>query len=431
MPDGFDVDLAVQIIQVLTSSATHRINFALGPIQVNAAGFIRVMGEINRWLAFGEGIGAEVGPLGDGEKAAFIPSTKMFRFVDVDPASNPVGRMDIVHESVPITEDQRAIWNECTGRHSLPSKPRKSFVMALLGVYLACFRNYQQYLGPSEKATIMIVAADRKQAKIVLRFVKGLLKVPVLAARVQSDRVDGVDLEGDTVIEVITAGHAVRGYNVAACLVDELAFFPADDASVSGAEVVAAIRPAMLTIPGSILVCASSPYARRGPLWEAYRRHFGKDDSQVLVWRAPTLVMNPSVPRKIIDEAFEADPLSAAAECGAEFRSDVAAFIGREQVDACVSLGFRERPPVAGTRYFGFVDSSGGSADAMTLAISHREKNGDIVCIDAIREVRPPFSPNSVVEEFAHLLKTYGVAKCVGDHYAGLCGPRSAFRFTA
>jgi hypothetical protein len=33
----------------------------------------------------------------------------------------------------------------------------------------------------------------------------------------------------------------------------------------------------MLTVPGSMLLCASSPHARRGALWEAYRKHFGQD----------------------------------------------------------------------------------------------------------------------------------------------------------
>jgi hypothetical protein len=134
-------------------------------------------------------------------------------------------------------------------------------------------------------------------------------------------------------------------------LVDELAFFPSDDASVSGAEIIAAIRPAMATIPDSLLICASSPYARTGALWDAYRKHYGKDDASVLVWRAPTLTMNPSVPSRVIDEAYEADPASAAAEYGAEFRTDVETFVTREAVEACVSVGVRERPPLNCTRF--------------------------------------------------------------------------------
>jgi hypothetical protein len=339
---------------------------------------------------------------------------------------------------LPLDDDQAAIWRECTGRGAPPTKPfteawlvcgrrsGKSFVMGLLGVFLATFRNYTAFLGPGEKATVMIVAADRKQARVVMRFVRGLLAAPVLAARVVNETSDSIELEGGVLIEVITASHAVRGYSIAAALVDELAFFPADEASTSGAEIIAAIRPAMLTIPGSLLVCASSPYARRGPLWDAYRRYFGVDDPNVLVWRAPTLTMNPSVPRRVIDEAFDADPASAAAEYNAEFRVDVENFVQRESVEACVSLGVRERAPLPDRYdYMAFVDPSGGSSDGMTLAVGHRE--GDQIVIDAIRERRPPFSPDDVVDEFSALLKSYGISKVTGDRYAGEW-PRERFR---
>jgi hypothetical protein len=78
----------------------------------------------------------------------------------------------------------------------------------------------------------------------------------------------------------------------------------------------------MATIPGAMLLCASSPYARRGVLWEAFRKHFGKPSS-VLVWKADTQTMNPTVPLTVIVDAHERDTASVAAEYGAEFRTDV------------------------------------------------------------------------------------------------------------
>ena len=36
-----------------------------------------------------------------------------------------------------------------------------------------------------------------------------------------------------------------------------------------------------------------------------------------------------------------------------------------------------------------------------------------------MREIRPPFSPDQVVEEFAALLKSYGISRVTGDAYAG------------
>jgi hypothetical protein len=78
----------------------------------------------------------------------------------------------------------------------------------------------------------------------------------------------------------------------------------------------------------------------------------------------------------------------------------------------------RERGPISGVQYHAFCDPAGGSGgDSMTLCVAHRD--GDIVAIDALREARPPFSPEGVVREFAKLLKSYRLTTVRGDHYAG------------
>jgi hypothetical protein len=57
------------------------------------------------------------------------------------------------------------------------------------------------------------------------------------------------------------------------------------------------------------------------------------------------------------------------------------------------------RPPERAHNYIAFVDPSGGSSDAMTLAIAHTENKTQI--LDVIRERKPPFSPEAVVEEYS------------------------------
>jgi hypothetical protein len=123
---------------------------------------------------------------------------------------------------------------------------------------------------------------------------------------------------------------------------------------------------------------------------------------------------------------MERDPASAAAEYTAQFRTDIESFVNREAVEACVALDICERAPQSGLRYSGFVDPSGGSQDSFTLAVAHRD--GDAVpVLDAVREVRPPFSPEAVVAEFAATLRSYRVTKVSGDRYAGEW-PREQFR---
>jgi hypothetical protein len=54
----------------------------------------------------------------------------------------------------------------------------------------------------------------------------------------------------------------------------------------------------------------------------------------------------------------------------------------------------------------------------MTIAIAHRDRDGRGV-LDAVRERRPPFSPDDVVVEFSELLKGYGIRTVTGDRYGG------------
>ena len=111
---------------------------------------------------------------------------------------------------------------------------------------------------------------------------------------IERETADTFDLTDGVTIEVgTTSFKTVRGYTIVAALCDELAFWPTDDSAEPDYEVLNALRPGMVTIPNAMLLCASSPYARRGALWDAHRRHFGKDDDPILVWHADTRTMNP------------------------------------------------------------------------------------------------------------------------------------------
>jgi hypothetical protein len=336
-----------------------------------------------------------------------------------------------------LDKAQRRLFASCTGRENPPTAPvseawlvvgrrgGKSFILALIAVYLACFKDWKPHLGPGERATVMVIAADRKQSRVIIRYVKGLLSsVPMLARMVQAERAEAIDLTNRVTIEVHTASYrTTRGYSIAAALCDEIAFWPTDESATPDTEILTALRPGMASVPGSMLLCASSPYARRGALWNAFRRHYGKD-GDVLVWRAPTRTMNPGIPQNLIDQALDDDPAHAAAEWLAEFRSDIETFISREAVEACVVLGTYERPAVPGVAYYAFADPSGGSGDSFVLAIGH--KQDDVAVVDCVREVRSPFSPDSVVKEFAAVLKSYGIFDVIGDRYAGEW-PREGF----
>jgi hypothetical protein len=341
-----------------------------------------------------------------------------------------------------LDADDLSVFQQCTGR----SEPRaggyleatlvvgrrggKSLILALIAAFLAAFCDWSPYLTGGERGTIMIVATDRRQAATIFKYLKEMLSIPLLAGLITRETNDTLDLANGITIEIQTASfRTIRGRTVVAGLADELAFWMGDDSANPDKEIIGALRPAMATIPGALMLKASSPYARRGVLWDDHRKHFGVDTSATLVWQADTRTMNPSVPQSFIDSAIEDDPSSAAAEYGAQFRSDVESFISREAIEAVTSIGVFERGHISGQRYYAFNDPSGGSSDSMTLAIAHLEirNNEKTVILDAVREVRAPFSPEAAVDEFAQLLKIYGITAVCGDRYAGQW-PRECFK---
>jgi hypothetical protein len=336
--------------------------------------------------------------------------------------------------SLKLNDSERAIYTQCTGRTDLPAegfneawlcvgrRGGKSLVLALIASYLATACDWSPYLVGGERGTVVIIAADRRQSRVIYRYILALLKETTLGNMIERETNESLDLNNGITIEILTASfRTVRGYTLIAALCDEIAFWSSDEHGANpDKEIIAAIRPSMSTIPDAMLLCASSPYARAGMLYETHQRHFGKADDPILVWQADTKTMNPTVPDRIIQEAYAEDPARAAAEYGAQFRTDVESFVRREVIEACTVHGRNELPPVKGVAYFGFVDPSGGSSDSMTLAIAHRDEWSEKLILDAVREVKPPFSPTSVVEEFAGLLSSYGIATVTGDRYAGM-----------
>lgn len=332
--------------------------------------------------------------------------------------------------ALPMDEEELSIYREHTARSEAPTEAfsegwlvigrrgGKSFFMALLAVYAACFKDYEQYLAPGERATVLVIAADKKQARVIMRYVAAMLNgIDMLREMIEAERTESFDLSNSVTIEIGTASfRSTRGYTFAAVLCDEIAFWRSEDSANPDFEVLDAIRPGMATIPNALLMCGSSPYAKRGALYDAFKRFWGKLDAP-LVWRGATREMNPTVPQSIIDRAMERDLASASAEYLAQFRNDIESFVSREAVEACVMPGIRERAPIAGQRYFAFVDPSGGSADSMTLAIAHVEDEAAV--LDVVREVKPPFSPEATVEDFANLLHRYRITALLGDRYAG------------
>jgi len=120
-------------------------------------------------------------------------------------------------------------------------------------------------------------------AGIILRYIKAILSLLLFRAYIQSESAEGVELTNGVSIEIHTCSYrAVRGYTVVAAILEESAFWTVEGANPDR-EIYTALKPAMATIPKSILISISTSYSRKGLLYENYREFYGKEDEEILV----------------------------------------------------------------------------------------------------------------------------------------------------
>lgn len=338
----------------------------------------------------------------------------------------------------PLRPDEVGVFRHLTGGREPPTEPAnetlvvagrrggKTRAMAAYACYLAGLCDHRADLAKGERGHVLLIAPDTRQAKVALDYCEGILEsTPVLRQLIAGRSAEALSLTTGVDITVRAARfRSLRGMTCVAVLADEAAFWMSDESANPDTEILAAARPTLATTGGPLLVI-SSPYARRGEVYDIYRRHYGPEgDPAILVAQGASRDFNPGLALHVVDRALKEDPIRARAEYLGEFRSDIEGFVTREAVEACVEAGRLERSYRSDARYFAFVDPSGGAADSMTLAVAHVDDG--VAVLDAVRERKPPFSPESVVADFAETLRTYGVREVVGDRYGGEW-PREVF----
>ena len=186
-----------------------------------------------------------------------------------------------------MTEAESAVFFECTQRPDPPAarvseayaicgrRAGKTRIMALIAVWLALFDvDWRKFLAPGETAHVLVVAKDTMQATVAFGYIASLIiEHPVLKRLVVSSTSDSIELRNRVTIRVAAASfRGLRGYAIAAMIADELAvWFDGEVSANPSEEILAAIRPAMLQFQGNaMLLVASSPYRRTGPLWNAF-----------------------------------------------------------------------------------------------------------------------------------------------------------------
>lgn len=302
----------------------------------------------------------------------------------------------------------------------------KDSVASVIAAHAAALFDQQHRLRPGERGLVACLAVDRDQARIVLKYIRSFFTdIPLMQGMVTRSTASGFELSNQIDVAVATNSfRSTRGRPIVCAIFDEVSYWRDETSATPDEETYRAIVPGTATVAGAMVIGISSPYRRAGLLYRKYRDHYGRD-GDVLVIKAPSIVLNPTLDQAIIDQALADDPAAARSEWLAEFRDDIDNFVTRETVDAAMVPGRFELPPIGGQTYCAFVDPSGGASDSMTLGIAHVDAGQAV--LDLVRERRPPFSPEDVVEEFAAALKAYGVTVVHGDRYAGEW-PRERFR---
>ena len=334
----------------------------------------------------------------------------------------------------PLDQTESKLFTRITDRQEIPAAVRqlwvlagrrsgKSMVAAFFGVYYAALRDWGNVLARGELGVVQIICPDRKQGRVILNYAKAFVEeIPELAQSVEQIAKESIEFTNGIRLEIRTASYrTVRGYSVVCCIVDEAAFLKDDSSANPFGEILTALKPAMATTDG-LLIVITTPYSRTGEVWKYHQQYYGQEHPSILFVKGPTQLFNPTMPERVITDAFETDPAAAASEYGSledgiQFRSDVEGFATFEAVQAAIIDGCIELPHCSEFGYVAFTDPSGGSSDSFTLAIAHRE--GDVAVLDCLRECRPPFSPAQVVEEFSKAIESYGIHTVKGDRYAG------------
>ena len=333
-----------------------------------------------------------------------------------------------------LTNSEREHWRRLTGREREPllraqeldiiagRRSGKTSGVGALAVYLAALCDYSDCLSPGETGVVMVLAGTQDQAKVLLDYIGGIFDdTPSLKALVVARPALSITLSNHIRIEVrATSFRSLRGPTLIAVLCDEISFWRSEDSANPDTEIITAVRPGLLTTKGQ-LITLGSPFARLGFAYGRFVKYYGPDgDPRIIIAKGPTRDFNLTITDDEIAREVEIapDPVATRAEYACEFRSDIAAHFNREIVEAAVVPGQYELPRIHGVSYVGFVDPAGGSGtDEMALAIAHLENN--VAVLDCLRAAKPPFSPPTVVADFAAVLKSYGVHTVRGDRFGG------------
>lgn len=284
-------------------------------------------------------------------------------------------------------------------------------------VYSAVFREFES-TRPGERIMDLILATTIPQAAVDFSGILGVLEgSPLCRSLIVSVKQKRVSLRtGHDIAAWKNDLRTVRNLAIGCCVAEECSFWLDElNGTVNPAEeILAAVRPALMQFEYGRLLLVSSPWAKSGPIWDAWARRLEREEPLVL--RMSTAQGNPVLSAERLEAERARDPERARRELDAEFLDSASALLPSDAVDACTAMGRWEVAPKEHAFYFAAIDA-GFRTDQFAFALAHAE--GAKVIVDLVRAWRPQpgravqFQP--VMEEIVEVMRRYGAWQASAD----------------
>ncbi len=295
----------------------------------------------------------------------------------------------------------------------------KSSTLSRLAVLEALSGDF--VIPPGDVGMFAIISVDRQEASRRLRTIRAILDA---LEEPYDERGQTIELRRRAVIfAVFTASiSGVSGPTCIGALCDEVAkWHDADTGANPATEVLASLRPTLLTQPSAKMFLSSSPFGKLDAHAKAYDEG---DTARQMVAHAPTWVANPTVTEQQTHEE-EPDEAVWSREYAAIPQEEV-----EEGILSVLHLDRAERTdagdvaPEYGCHYVAHIDPA-TRGNAWTLAVVTRRMLGGRVrrSIVLAREWRgtpsAPLDPEVILGAVGSLIGPYGIDTVSSDSWAG------------
>ena len=304
----------------------------------------------------------------------------------------------------------------------------KSFIVAALALRAALTCDLHQ-LRPAEVARVSVLSLRRDLAAVVREHLEGLLAAsPLMRALVVKRDAESVWVRHPSgrqvevaVVAGAAAGSAIVARWSAGVIVDEAPrYVGAGEGTVTLEDLIAAARGRLLE--GAQMLMIGSPWAARGPVFDAVHRYWHRPSREVLVLRASAPALNPAwwTPARVV-EVQEANPTSYLADVLGEFVELSTDALSSHDIEACRGA-YDVLQPGARFVHVAAIDPA-TRLNAWTLVVARRGLDGHVEVALAkqwVPEHGRTLDPDVIVPEIAALLQPYGVTVLYSDQHLAM-----------